>query len=229
MSKIPGIKRPATKPVSAVTPSGAEAHATKSTAITHPDVEDPIEYSLQIREAQGGLNSQVTEAIANSKKLKIFRAAKHPATRGPASLDFTGGDSSAASAASQSKLARPTAVGSQSKLTAAKRTSNVAKLSAGSTRSVTSKAAAAASDAGQETDITLNEDLKDANDPIALSLQDRLKAGGLTTVIKEMDAKKSGIKLPKLSKHTAKASAQVQDFVGGSCDSGRFGPICGRP
>lgn len=60
----------------------------------------------------------------------------------------------------------------------------------------------------------LKEDLTGVDDPIAHSIQDRVKAGGnLSATVKEADLKKHGIKNPKPAAHKVKASAQLQDFV----------------
>lgn len=68
----------------------------------------------------------------------------------------------------------------------------------------------------------MNEDLSGADDPIAQSIQDRLKSGGLTNTIKEADAAKQGIKILKVPAHKVKASTNtpLQDFVGGTASSG---------
>ena len=51
------------------------------------------------------------------------------------------------------------------------------------------------------------EDLSGVDDPIAQSIQDRVKGGGLSSVIKEADAKKQGITVVKPPAHKTKATA----------------------
>ena len=74
-----------------------------------------------------------------------------------------------------------------------------------------STSAAGASD---ETSVTANENLAGLNDPVAQAMQDRLKAGGLTSTIKDVDAKKQGVQIPKLAKLVLKpGQAALTNFV----------------
>lgn len=54
--------------------------------------------------------------------------------------------------------------------------------------------------AADETSVSANENLEGVDDPIAISMQARVKAGGVNTQIKELDAKKQGIKIFKTPK-----------------------------
>ena len=61
--------------------------------------------------------------------------------------------------------------------------------------------------------LTAQEDLSGVNDPIAKSIQDRNKAGGLTAIIKEADAKKQGIIVKKLPLLKLKGTTITVDFL----------------
>jgi len=74
-------------------------------------------------------------------------------------------------------------------------------------------ASAAGAAASEETSVSVNENLADANDPIAVAIQDRLKAGGLASTVKEADAKKQGIPMNKLPKHAVKAGQSLITLV----------------
>ena len=50
------------------------------------------------------------------------------------------------------------------------------------------------------------ENLTGVDDPIAHSIQSRVKAGGLSATVKEADAKKQGLKIVKPPAHKVKAS-----------------------
>lgn len=69
------------------------------------------------------------------------------------------------------------------------------------------KSASVSAAATEETTVTTNENLADIDDPIALALQSRLKAGGVSSVVKEADAKKNGMPMHKFAKHSTKAAA----------------------
>ena len=57
------------------------------------------------------------------------------------------------------------------------------------------------------------ENLKGVDDPIAQSIQDRVKGGGLGSVIKEAEIIKYGIVVKKPPAHQAKAATNLQDFL----------------
>ena len=199
MSRIPGIKKP-TRPATA-------APETKSKLID-PN-EDPIEYSIQVRESAGGLTSQLTEAQAKTKKVKVFSVAKHTVPKGAALIDYVNDDSSSAagtSSAFSTPKPRPgTATSKFSSSAAVKRSTN----SISKVGSNISRSAAKPTESSDGIGVSPNEDLSGADDPIAQSLQDRLKAGGLTSTVKETDLRKLNIKILKVPKHTVKASTTV--------------------
>ena len=57
------------------------------------------------------------------------------------------------------------------------------------------------------------DDLAGIDDPIALSMQDRIKAGGLSAFLQELDAKKKGIRFFRAPKHFVKAGATLVNLV----------------
>jgi hypothetical protein len=105
MSRIPGIAK-RTAPSTADTSRKSTA-ADSAATLAGGAEEDPIEYSIQIREAQGGLTSQLTDAQATQKKVKTFKAQKLATLKGKDYLEFIEGGDSKVTAAAGSKLPRP--------------------------------------------------------------------------------------------------------------------------
>lgn len=92
-SKIPqtksGLRPPtATAAVSAKTKENQQTPATTQKAEPPTNSEDPIDSSLQIREANGGINTQLTEDQVTQKKIVVSKAPKHSAPKKTAVVDL---------------------------------------------------------------------------------------------------------------------------------------------
>ena len=74
-------------------------------------------------------------------------------------------------------------------------------------------ASAGAAAPTDETTVTANENLTDSNDPIAIAIQERLKAGGVSSTVKEADAKKQGMPMNKFPKHVMKPGGALVTLV----------------
>ena len=61
----------------------------------------------------------------------------------------------------------------------------------------------------ESSSVALNENLAGVDDPIALSMQERIKAGGLSSQITEAVAKKDKIKIFRAPKHVLKAGGNA--------------------
>ena len=148
---------------------------------------------------------------AQKKKFKVYKAAKLT-TKGAAFVDFTEGSSQDGSAS-----ARPATAAAG---TAASRAAKPATRPAtAASRIAPRKPAAKGAGGGDESSVALNENLAGVDDPIALSMQERVKAGGLSSQITEAVAKKSGIKVFRAPKHVLKAGNALITFVEGNDDS----------
>ena len=181
-----GLKRPTpvtsngTAPATAAPASKLASVATESAA----NDGDPIATTLAYREALGGANNQCTDSEAQKKKFKIFRAAKHGALKSAAIVDLVGGTEEESKSTAST---RPTTAASRAtKSTGLKPPSSAASSRVGKV-GVAKKTSTAGAD---ESSVNVNESLAGVDDPIALAMQDRIKAGGLSTQIKELDAKK---------------------------------------
>lgn len=142
----------------------------------------------------------MTEADAKKKNIPLYRAIKHSTmVKGGVQVDFT-----------ESASNKENTPSNRSAKTAASSTkSTPARPATGIKRPTT-----AASQSMGAADIAIaREDLGGVDDPIAQSIQDRVKAGGLTATVKEADAKKQGLQIPKVAAHKVKASNALQDFV----------------
>ena len=197
MSKIPGISG-IKKPTPAV--NGTSAQEEKKAGPSASEVEDPIGECVDAREKAGGLGNQMTEADAKKKNVPVYRAIKHSTmVKGGVQVDFT-----------ESASNKENTPSNRSAKTAASSTrSTPARPATGIKRPTT----AASQSMGAADMAIAREDLSGVDDPIAQSVQDRVKAGGLTATVKEADAKKQGLQIPKAAAHKVKASNALQDFV----------------
>lgn len=175
-----GLKRPTPVGQSQEGLAGLKAAETASAPVTD---DDPIGLTMENRMTLGGLNSQITDMEAQKKKMKVFRAPKI-ATKGGIFVDFVGGESKAAAP-------RPGTAAASKQQKSLNISRNANKLGS-SMKQIQSKKAGAAK-VGDDTSVDLNENLQDVDDPIAVTMQERIKAGGLSTQIKEIDAKKKKI------------------------------------
>jgi len=206
-----GLKKPTPVAATAVSePAGAKPPTTDEPAADN----DPIAVTMQQREAIGGLNNQVTDAEATKKKFKIFRAPRL-AAKGAMFIDLVGGEAESSTAASSSAAARPATAAPKPVANAIKKTpSNVGSSKVGVSRPQTAlpgrkPVAAAAAAVVEETSVTPNENLQGVNDPVAHAMQQRLKAGGLASVVKEVDAKKQGMPMSSAPKHVVKPGSNA--------------------
>ena len=172
------------KPPSHVSASSSSAHAKSDPQ------DDPIAQSLEGREKLGGIGSYAkNEAEAKKHGIPIY---KLPLLRdkGATLIDFVAPPKSASvgPAAKSSGLKRPTA-----------RTSALPKVSAISSHS---------------SFISNADESNDCDDPIAISMQIRIKAGAQDTVLKELDIKKLKVDpyRPKKLGHKATAPTLI-DFT----------------
>ena len=114
-------------------------------------------------------------------------------------VEASGGNAAAARPSTAAKPVAKKAVGAAARPVGGRPATAI-----GKSKSVAASSSAAGAD---ETSVTANEDLSGANDPIASAMQERLKAGGVSSVVKEIDAKKKGMPMNKHPKHTSKIGA----------------------
>ena len=155
--KATGLKRP--------TPVGQAASASPAPARSSAAAEavpdnDPIALTMVQRKALGGEGNQCTDAEAQKKKFKVFRAPKLT-QKGPIFVDLIDGGANGpksaagnAGSAAKSRIAKPTTT---------------------ATRPVTAKVPkkSAAGASSEATSVSVNENLEGVDDPIAISMQDR--------------------------------------------------------
>ena len=67
--------------------------------------------------------------------------------------------------------------------------------------------------AGPATEVTAKENLSKVNDPIALTMQTRLKLGSLNESVKEAEAKKQGMPMSKHTKHVVKPGSATLNLI----------------
>ena len=142
--------------------------------------EDPIAQSLACRIKLGGIEAKATDADVKKNSYPVFKAAKHPALKGSALVDI-GAPPKAASesvAASPAKgIAKAKGLKPPTKVMGTKAAGSALAL-----KKVPSEAVGPAVSADE--------------DPIGASLKARLDAGGLSTQIRDADAKKKKIFVP---------------------------------
>lgn len=191
-----GLKRPTPVGPANASASPAPKNGAKSSSEPAPE-NDPIAVTIQQREALGGLNNQITDLEAQKKKFKVYRAPRL-AFKGTNFSDFVGETSSSA------PDKRPaTAAGVVKSRSVMKPPSSAAssRIGAGAKASGAKKT--------EESSVSANENLDGVDDPIAQAVQDRIKAGGLNTQIKELDAKKQKITVFSAPKHVVKAGGSA--------------------
>jgi len=220
MSKIPGIsgiKKPTPAVngthVPAAEKSPAPAQEEKKAGPSASEVEDPIGECVDAREKAGGLGNQMTEADAKKKNIPVYRAIKHSTmVKGGVQVDFTESASN-----KENTPSKKTETSNRSAKTAASSTKSIhrstSKTPARPATGIKRPTTAASQSMGAADMAIAREDLSGVDDPIAQSVQDRVKAGGLTATVKEADAKKQGLQIPKAAAHKVKASNALQDFV----------------
>ena len=160
----------------------------------------------------------MSDAEAQKKKFKVFRAPRLNG-KGPVFVDYVEGGAGG----EDSKGARPSTAAPKASGIAKKGPSASARPSARPATAVKKTGASAGAAApSDETTVTVNENLADANDPIAVAIQERLKAGGVSSTVKEADAKKQGMPMNKFPKHAMKSTALVT-LVQDGANSGAAG------
>ena len=168
-----------------VKPTGGAKGDTPASSQLDGDLSnDPIAQSLSVRIKLGGLSNNCTEVDAKKNQYPIFRSVKHPAIKGGALQDIGAPPKAAAEAPEASPVKRGLKPPSKGLKPPTKVAGSASKSAASLRKSV-------------KDGVDLGPAVSPDEDPIAASLRARVAAGGHNSQIREADAKKQKIFIPR--------------------------------